>query len=282
MVEEQQRTSPARTPRSTSSPAASTTRPHANVVVRPEIRYDWTPPRQVNNASGTNYNQWSFGIDAVVHVLVHEQFARFEKTRVGDGYDSRSRVSQHRASLHRGPPQQGGPRFFCATYGVGTLLRLEAVPCVPVASRKRVPTPSRVASQSPIAPLRWGRECTCQYTAHVSEPPMSTDTQSTEPSSTPRWQPLEAIERRVLGVLVEKAKTTPENYPLSLNALAHRLQPKEQPRAADAVGRGPSRRSAGASCDRPARWPRFKAAAGSTSIATWRTSGWAWKRSSWR
>jgi len=34
-----------------------------------------------------------------------------------------------------------------------------------------------------------------------------------------RWQPLEAIERRVLGVLVEKAKTTPENYPLSLNAL---------------------------------------------------------------
>lgn len=34
-----------------------------------------------------------------------------------------------------------------------------------------------------------------------------------------RWQPLEALERRVLGVLVEKAKTTPENYPLSLNAL---------------------------------------------------------------
>lgn len=28
-----------------------------------------------------------------------------------------------------------------------------------------------------------------------------------------------AIERRVLGVLVEKAKTTPEGYPLSLNAL---------------------------------------------------------------
>src|SRR3954453_21568261 len=37
--------------------------------------------------------------------------------------------------------------------------------------------------------------------------------------TSPRWQPLEAIERRILGVLVEKAKTTPENYPLSLNSL---------------------------------------------------------------
>lgn len=35
----------------------------------------------------------------------------------------------------------------------------------------------------------------------------------------PRWQPLEAIERRVLGVLIEKAKTTPDIYPMSLNAL---------------------------------------------------------------
>lgn len=35
----------------------------------------------------------------------------------------------------------------------------------------------------------------------------------------PRWQPLEKADRRVLGVLVEKAKTTPENYPLSLNSL---------------------------------------------------------------
>src|SRR5688572_20572038 len=31
--------------------------------------------------------------------------------------------------------------------------------------------------------------------------------------------PLTSIERRVLGVLVEKAKTTPDAYPLSLNAL---------------------------------------------------------------
>lgn len=35
----------------------------------------------------------------------------------------------------------------------------------------------------------------------------------------PRWQPLSSIERRVAGVLVEKAKTTPEQYPLSLNGL---------------------------------------------------------------
>jgi hypothetical protein len=34
-----------------------------------------------------------------------------------------------------------------------------------------------------------------------------------------RWRPLPARERRVLGVLVEKAKTTPDIYPLSVNAL---------------------------------------------------------------
>src|SRR5215210_2851950 len=48
---------------------------------------------------------------------------------------------------------------------------------------------------------------------------MSVETESTPAHTSPRWQPLEAIERRILGVLVEKAKTTPENYPLSLNAL---------------------------------------------------------------
>ncbi len=35
----------------------------------------------------------------------------------------------------------------------------------------------------------------------------------------PRWQSIEARERRVLGVLVEKAKTTPDAYPLTLNSL---------------------------------------------------------------
>src|SRR5271168_3964179 len=35
----------------------------------------------------------------------------------------------------------------------------------------------------------------------------------------PSWVPLNTRERRVLGVLVEKAKTTPEYYPLTLAAL---------------------------------------------------------------
>lgn len=35
----------------------------------------------------------------------------------------------------------------------------------------------------------------------------------------PRWQPISAIDRRVLGVLGEKGKTTPDAYPMSLNGL---------------------------------------------------------------
>ncbi|MBU4271034.1 MAG: YceH family protein [Planctomycetes bacterium] len=34
-----------------------------------------------------------------------------------------------------------------------------------------------------------------------------------------RWQPLEGIDCRVVGVLAEKAKTTPDGYPMSLNAI---------------------------------------------------------------
>ncbi len=45
------------------------------------------------------------------------------------------------------------------------------------------------------------------------------DPSSTGPESAARWKPLEKIQRRVVGVLVEKAKTTPENYPLTLNGL---------------------------------------------------------------
>src|SRR5260370_18303348 len=33
------------------------------------------------------------------------------------------------------------------------------------------------------------------------------------------WPVLSALERRLLGVLVEKAKTTPDIYPLSMNSL---------------------------------------------------------------
>lgn len=35
----------------------------------------------------------------------------------------------------------------------------------------------------------------------------------------PQWQPVSAIERRVAGVLVEKAKTTPSGYPMTLNSV---------------------------------------------------------------
>jgi uncharacterized protein YceH (UPF0502 family) len=35
----------------------------------------------------------------------------------------------------------------------------------------------------------------------------------------PKWKPLEPTQRRVLGVLVEKAKTTPAAYPMSVNAI---------------------------------------------------------------
>ena len=35
----------------------------------------------------------------------------------------------------------------------------------------------------------------------------------------PRWQPLSARDRRVLGVLAEKAKTTPDAYPMTLNSI---------------------------------------------------------------
>ena len=35
----------------------------------------------------------------------------------------------------------------------------------------------------------------------------------------PRWRPLNSIDRRVLGVLGEKAKTTPDTYPMSLNGV---------------------------------------------------------------
>ncbi len=38
-------------------------------------------------------------------------------------------------------------------------------------------------------------------------------------TTTPTWPALSVLERRVLGVLVEKAKTTPDAYPMSLNAL---------------------------------------------------------------
>jgi len=42
----------------------------------------------------------------------------------------------------------------------------------------------------------------------------------------PRWQPAGAIDRRVIGVLAEKAKTTPDGYPMSLNAIRNACNQK--------------------------------------------------------
>jgi uncharacterized protein YceH (UPF0502 family) len=42
---------------------------------------------------------------------------------------------------------------------------------------------------------------------------------SPESPAAPKWRPLSSVERRIAGVLVEKAKTTPDAYPMTLNAL---------------------------------------------------------------
>src|SRR6185437_6766432 len=48
---------------------------------------------------------------------------------------------------------------------------------------------------------------------------MSSPMESDASKPQPRWQPLAAIDRRVLGVLAEKAKTTPDAYPMSINGI---------------------------------------------------------------
>jgi len=42
---------------------------------------------------------------------------------------------------------------------------------------------------------------------------------SGQPTESRKWNPLNSMQRRVIGVLIEKAKTTPDAYPLTLNAL---------------------------------------------------------------
>lgn len=50
---------------------------------------------------------------------------------------------------------------------------------------------------------------------------MSEDADSTSTEDQAAWKPLPPKQRRVLGVLIEKAKTTPDGYPMSLNALTN-------------------------------------------------------------
>jgi len=42
----------------------------------------------------------------------------------------------------------------------------------------------------------------------------------------PKWRSLNAFQRRVVGVLVEKAKTTPDAYPMTLNSLTNGCKQK--------------------------------------------------------
>lgn len=46
-----------------------------------------------------------------------------------------------------------------------------------------------------------------------------TDSETSQPTPSEPVQPLKPIQRRILGVLIEKARTTPDAYPLTLNAL---------------------------------------------------------------
>jgi len=48
---------------------------------------------------------------------------------------------------------------------------------------------------------------------------MSNEVSAATNAGAESWPALNSMERRLLGVLVEKAKTTPDTYPLSLNAL---------------------------------------------------------------
>src|SRR6476619_7048821 len=48
---------------------------------------------------------------------------------------------------------------------------------------------------------------------------MSTDATASTAEAPRRWQPLSLRQRRVFGVLVEKAKTTPDVYPMTINGL---------------------------------------------------------------
>ena len=42
-------------------------KPHANLVVRPEIKYNWTPSDEAyDSAAGTDFNQTLFGVDAIL------------------------------------------------------------------------------------------------------------------------------------------------------------------------------------------------------------------------
>ncbi|MCX8138449.1 MAG: YceH family protein, partial [Gemmataceae bacterium] len=82
------------------------------------------------------------------------------------------------------------------------------------------PSPSAGSSGHSSAASPAGSEG--QSAAEASHP-ASTEAEAAAPASTvpapPSWEPLTPLERRILGVLVEKQKTLSYAYPLSLNSL---------------------------------------------------------------
>ena len=54
----------------------------------------------------------------------------------------------------------------------------------------------------------------------VGSPPSSPSSSSDAPTG-PRWQPLNSRQRRIAGVLVEKAKTVPDSYPMTINGIVN-------------------------------------------------------------
>ena len=55
---------------------------------------------------------------------------------------------------------------------------------------------------------------------------------------TPSWKPLSPEQRRVLGVLIEKAKTTPATYPMTINAIVLGCNQKNNREPLMTVGSG--------------------------------------------
>jgi uncharacterized protein YceH (UPF0502 family) len=53
----------------------------------------------------------------------------------------------------------------------------------------------------------------------MSDEQQTPETPQAPARAQPRWQPLGPIGRRIVGALAEKAKTTPDAYPMSLNAI---------------------------------------------------------------
>lgn len=63
-------------------------------------------------------------------------------------------------------------------------------------------------------------EETAEETTEVMAEVMSpAPTSAATPTETPPWRPINARQRRLLGVMMEKAKTTPDSYPLSMAGL---------------------------------------------------------------